>query len=123
MCDAILRRDGEVAGDARYERDKPQEPRCFLARDAQSTIGLLAFISGKADSEAHGELRVPVHPRYEAAREGVPVGTREELRPWSAAMIKALEPSNAALTTYIEEVTTGTRPIGCVIWPVEEDVT
>lgn len=122
MCDHVLIRDGRLAGYARYEEGKPQELRCFLARDAESTIDLLAFLSDKADDGAHAELLVPVHPRCRAAREWLPAGTSEEIEPWSAAMIKVLEPSDAALIAYVEEVAAGRRPIGCVIWPVEGDV-
>lgn len=122
MRDHVLIRDGRLAGYARYLESEPHELRCFLARDAESTLDLLAFLGDKVGDEGQAELLVPVHPRCRAAREWLPAGTREEIEPWNAAMIKVLEPSNAALAAYVEEVAAGTRPIGCVIWPVEGDV-
>lgn len=122
MHDHVLQRDGQVAGYARYPEGEAQDLRCFLAKDAQSTVDLLAFLSAKVEGGAHPEMLVPVHPRCRAAREWLPAGTREELEPWGAAMIKPLDATDAQLHAYIEEVTAGTRPIGCLIWPVEGDV-
>ncbi len=122
MADSVLLRGGELAGYARYEQGKPQELRCFLARDGASTIDLLAYLSDKAGGDAHGDLLVPVHPHSRTARAWLPPEAQAEITPWSAAMIKVLRDDCAPLVAYVEEVTAGTRPIGCLIWPVQGDV-
>jgi len=122
ICDSVLLRDGQLAGYARYEQDEAQDLRCFLARDAASTVDLLAYLSDKVEGEAHPDMLVPVHPRGRAAREWLPPGAQEEIKPWTAAMIKVLRDDCAPLLAYVEEVAAGARPIGCLIWPVEGDV-
>lgn len=122
ICDSVLLRDGQLAGYARYERDEAQELRCFLARDAASTVDLLAYLSDKVEGEAHPDVLVPVHPRSRVAREWLPPGAQEEIKPWNAAMIKVLRDDSPTVRAYVEEVAAGTRPIGCLIWPVEGDV-
>ena len=37
-------------------------------------------------------------------------------------MIAALDPRDRLVGAYIDEVASGARPIGCVIWPVQGDV-
>ncbi len=114
--------DGRVAGYVRYEAERPENIRYFLAKDKKAAAALLAFIDAKiADREAE-HLEVPVHPDSAAAKRMIGIPYESETNVWEAAMIKILNRENRKVVQYCREVSAKARQPGMLIWPVEFDL-
>ncbi|MHB0855940.1 MAG: hypothetical protein ACYC5M_00045 [Anaerolineae bacterium] len=117
----VLELGGEVVGYLRYEEGNVHEPKFFLARDAQATAAMLAYLNAHA-SESAADLLLPVHPASRAARSLVEQPFSPELTPWSAAMIRVLDPNSRVANDYVAQVAEGVRQPGLLIWPTAFDV-
>jgi hypothetical protein len=113
VANTVYRRGDEIAGYARYGKDKPEQPRILLARDVGAARSVAATLARHTSADT---LRLPIHPRSAGAR-AFPAGT---VQPMEAAMARELEPG--VLARYFDAVTSGSRPLGCVTWPVEFDI-
>lgn len=109
----VYTRDNEIVGYARFDANKPEEPRTLLARGPDSARAVAASLASHSTAET---LTLPIHPRSAGAAAFLPATAR----PMTAAMAIGLAPG--VLERYFEAVAVGARPLGRVIWPVEFDL-
>jgi hypothetical protein len=118
MSYAIVQAD-EMIGYLRYEKLNPANVKMFLAKNRQATALLLSYLHKKcAEMEvAQPDIRLPLHSSARTVKECVTVPYEVENTPWDAAMIKILDPDNAAIRRYCDEVQQKKRQPGLVIYP------
>lgn len=117
LMSCTIIRDGHILGYLRYEKHNPANVNLFLARDRDAAGLLLVHLRSKITAAQETHIRLPVHPASQAMKEYLPAPSEVNMQPWGAAMIKILDPNNTAIMRYCEDVQSGRRQIGLLIWP------
>jgi putative acetyltransferase len=108
----VFLRDGEVVGFMHLRETEPTSPRLFLAADHEAAVEMAAYTLSIGTI-----VTLPLHP-YSASAGAF--NTQPEAQAWNAAMACSLAPS--PFDDYYEQLQTGKRLPGRVIWPVAFDV-
>lgn len=108
---------GKIVGYTRIHQDEPNNPRFFLAANAEAAHSMLATMAGEqADDASEVTFTLPLHPYSASAQAlGNAIST-----PWEAGMAYELAPSQ--LPDYLAALREKRRPAGRPIWPVAFDL-
>jgi predicted N-acetyltransferase YhbS len=109
--------NGDIIGYLRYKKQNPANVRMFLAKDQHATKQLLALLRDKINETETTHITLPLHPASQMVKKCLTMPYEVELDTWDAAMVKILDPENAAIANYCEEVRQKTRQPGLVIYP------
>ncbi len=112
-----IERNGELIGYLRYHRDNPADVKMFLAKDKEAAGLLLAYLRDKLEGREATQMRLPLHPASRAVKAYLSIPYESVIEAWDAAMIKILDPENAAITAYCDDVKQGKRQPGLLIYP------
>ncbi|WP_081417255.1 GNAT family N-acetyltransferase [Paenibacillus sp. Soil522] len=114
--------DGNFSGYLRYGKDNPGRILNILARDSESLMEICAYIKSKLvlDNTESKFLFLPISPES-CERNQVTLDYQTEVNSGPEKMLKILN-DNSSITDYCEEVISGKRAPGNIIWPVEFDV-
>ncbi len=107
----------DIIGYLRYEKRNPANVKMFLAKDQHTTEQLLALLRDKLKDAQAAHISLPLHPASHRVKECLTMPYEAENQAWDAAMIKILDPENAAIAKYCEEIRQKTRQPGLVIYP------
>ena len=89
----------------------------FLARSSAAVPLLLAYLCAKCDAGRPQRIKLPLHPGSKAVKTRFEVPFEPKMETWAAAMIKILDEGNPVITEYCEQVSSGNREPGLIIWP------
>lgn len=119
---SVIEADGNFTGYLRYEKDNPERILSILARDSESLMEICSYIKSKMVPGDTGSkfLSLPISSES-CERNKVTLDYQTEVNTGPEKMLKILD-DNSSITDYCEEVISGKRAPGNVIWPVEFDV-
>jgi predicted N-acetyltransferase YhbS len=117
IMSVVVERDGEPLGYLRYSRHDPAQVYLFLARSRAAVRSLLAYLWTKGEANVMQRIKLPLHPGSKAVREQLDIPYKPETETWAAAMIKILDEDNPLIAEYCQQVGSGQRKPGLVIWP------
>jgi predicted N-acetyltransferase YhbS len=116
MSTVVTHKD-ELVGYLRYLKDRPIEPKLFLAKDRSAVNAMLAFLNRKDQLSKEKCISLPLHPDARAVKENIGLPYESHLKTWEAAMIKILDIDCEAVQVYCEQVRAGERRPGLLIYP------
>lgn len=113
----VIEQDGDSIGYLRYDKREPARPKLFLPRSKTAVPLLLAHLGTKINHATAQRLRIPLAPESRAGKTCLDLPFQPRLAKWPAAMVKILDDDNSIITEYCEQVGSGQRAPGLVIWP------
>jgi putative acetyltransferase len=117
ITSVVITQNGEMIGYLRYAKEKPGEPKLFLAKDQSAVNAMLAYLSEKASHSQEKKLRLPLHPESGEVKACVELPYEGHLKTWEAAMIKILDEECLVVHEYCDQVGEGARSPGLLIYP------
>jgi putative acetyltransferase len=117
IISSVVVKDGAAIGYLRYVRHDATAVKMFLARDKEAVRLLIQYLHAKAAGVAGSTLNLPLHPQARAVAQYIDLPYESELTTWDAGMIYILDEQNQAIRAYGEEVGSGARPPGFVLYP------
>jgi len=117
IMSTVVTRYDEMVGYLRCVKDKPGEPKLFLAKDRSAVNAMLAYLSEKASHSQEKKLRLPLHPESGGAKACLELPYEGHLKVWEAAMIKILDEECLVVQEYCDQVGEGVRSPGLLIYP------
>ena len=117
IMSTVVTRNGEMIGYLRYAKDKPNQPKLFLAKDRSTLNGLLTYLNEKASRSQEKNLRLPLHPESARVKAWLELPYEGHLKTWEAAMIKILDEDCQVVQEYCDQVIAGERSTGLLIYP------
>lgn len=119
---AVFTEEGQVVGYLRYRPGQEESPLLVLARDPHSLGRMLGELRSRITRPEAAFLQLPLSPASPVAYGWFPFSISPVVEPWDAAMVKILDESCKPIRDYIEQVKTGQRQIGCLIFPTEFEI-
>jgi predicted N-acetyltransferase YhbS len=117
IMSVIVELDGEPVGHLRYLKHDPAQVHMFLPRSRVAVQLLLAYICAKRDAGKPQRINLPLHPGSKAVQARFDVPFEPKIETWAAAMIKILDEDNPVIVEYCQQVNSGQREPGLIIWP------
>jgi len=118
---SVILIDGELRGFLRYHPKQPEAVRFFLAKDEVASGQLLSYLNQKFEGQDVDTLPLPVHPGA-AATQWLSSPITPVVEKWEAGMIKIFAGENEAIRTYCDDVVSGKKAAGLLVYPPFLDV-
>jgi putative acetyltransferase len=116
LTSAVVYEAGELTGYLRYSTHNPRILTCLLASGKPALLSILSYLVTLPSSSSE-PLTIPLHPNSPLIREAESLPHKPLLVPWKAAMIKTLDPGLKVVRKYCQEVSSGQRAIGLILYP------
>ena len=117
LTSAVVYEAGELTGYLRYSTLNPGSLTCLLASRKSALLSIISYLGSLASSSPSEPLTIPLHPNSPLIREADFLPYKPLLVPWKAAMIKILHPDLKVIQEYCQEVSSGQRVIGSILYP------
>jgi putative acetyltransferase len=117
LTSAVVYEAGELTGYMRYSNHNPRILTCLLASGKPALLSILSYLVSLPSSSSPEPLTIPLHPNSPLIREPDSLPYKPLLVPWKAAMIKILDPDLVVVQKYCQEVSSGKRAIGSILYP------
>jgi putative acetyltransferase len=117
LTSAVVYEAGQLTGYLRYSTHNQTIVTCLLTSGKSALLSILSYLGSLPSSSPSEPLAIPLHPNSPLIREADSLPHEPILVPWKAAMIKILDPDLNVVHEYCQEVSSGQRPIGLILYP------
>jgi predicted N-acetyltransferase YhbS len=117
---SIITQNGKETGYVRYKAHEPDRPLMLLARDSDSLLELICYLSSLQSDEK--DMVLPLHPESDYVRKSLDLSYEASLTTSEAFMIKVLDEGNPIINRYLSATREDSDNRGLFILPPLFDI-
>ncbi|PKN85830.1 MAG: hypothetical protein CVU46_09745 [Chloroflexi bacterium HGW-Chloroflexi-8] len=117
IISTVLVEDDKVLGYTRYMLGDAGDVKLFLARDEKAVLQVLRFLAEKAIKHDQAMLHLPLHSDSACVQNWIKIPFTVQKSIWNAAMICLLNEQNLVVKSYLDQVQSGLRTQGLLLYP------